>query len=188
MASLLQFIALLVVLAIPAAKSRAALRWSQLPAAAHNGAFYLLGGVALAPNAEGKTTRVYLREALRYRPGDEWTRLADLPKPSVAAPSPAPVVDGRILLLAGDDGSRAGFTPLDQHPGFPKTILAYDPALNRWSESGEVPAPRATVPCVEWRGMFVVPSGEMRPGVRSPEVWSLRVENAELRRNGDTEK
>jgi N-acetylneuraminic acid mutarotase len=158
-------------------------------AAAHNGVFYLLGGVGLAPNAaDGKSSRVHLREALRYRPGEGWTRLADLPKPSVAAPSPAPVVDGRILLLAGDDGSRAGFTPLDQHPGFPKSILAYDPAHNRWSESGEVPAPRATVPCVEWRGMFVVPSGEVRPGVRSPEVWSLRVENAESRRNGDTEK
>lgn len=157
-------------------------------AAMHNGAFYLLGGVALEPNAARKTTRVYLREALCYRPGDGWTRLADFPKPSVAAPSPAPVVAGRILLLAGDDGSRADFTPLDQHPGFPTTILAYDPALRRWSEAGEVPAPRATVPCVEWRGMFVVPSGEVRPGVRSPEVWSLRAENAETRRNGDTEQ
>lgn len=157
-------------------------------AVAFNGVFYLLGGVALAPNAEGKTTRVYLREALRYRPREGWARLADLPKPSVAAPSPAPVVDGRILLLAGDDGSRAGFAPLAQHPDFPKIVLAYDPAHNRWSESGEVPAPRATVPCVEWRGMFVVPSGEVRPGVRLPEVWSLRVENAELRRNGDTKK
>ena len=143
-------------------------------AASHNGAFYLLGGVALEPNADGKNARVYLREALRYRPGEGWTRLADLPRPSVAAPSPAPVLDGRILLLAGDDGSRAGFTPPDQHPGFPKTILAYDPALNHWSEAGELPAPRATAPCVAWRGMFVVPSGEVRPGVRSPEVWAWR--------------
>ncbi len=76
-------------------------------------------------------------------------------------------------MTAGDDGSRAGLSPPEKHPGFPKAILAYDPALDAWSEAGEVPAPRATVPCVEWRGRFVVPSGEMRPGVRSPEVWSF---------------
>ena len=70
--------------------------------------------------------------------------------------------------------SRAGFTPVEKHPGFPKQILAYDPALDRWSEAGETPAPRATVPCVEWRSAFIVPSGEVRPGVRSPEVWSFR--------------
>jgi len=143
-------------------------------AAARDGAFYVLGGAALAPSADGKAVRVYLREAWRYGPGSGWTRLRDLPKPSVAAPSPAPVIDGRILLLSGDDGSRAGFEPIERHPGFPDTILAYDPARDRWSQNGQVPAPRATAPCVEWDGMFVVPSGEVRPRVRSPEVWSLR--------------
>jgi N-acetylneuraminic acid mutarotase len=82
-------------------------------------------------------------------------------------------VDGKLLLLSGDDGSLAGFQPLEKHPGFPKDILAYDPALDRWSALGEVPAPRATVPCIEWRGAFIIPSGEARPGVRSPEVWSF---------------
>jgi N-acetylneuraminic acid mutarotase len=160
--------------------------WRELPplpgkprllaaAAAHGGAFHVLGGAALEPDASGKIARVYLREAWSYAETKGWQRLADLPKSSVAAPSPAPVSRGRILLLAGDDGSRVGFQPPEKHPGFPRTILAYDPALDRWSEAGETPAPRATVPCVEWQGMFVVPSGEMRPGVRSPEVWSFSV-------------
>jgi len=143
-------------------------------AATHQNAFYLFGGAALEPNAEGKVARVHLREALRYRPGHGWMRLADLPKPSVGAPSPAPVVDGRVWLLAGDDGSHASVGPVEGHPGFAKTILAYDPTLDRWGEAGEVPAPRATAPCVEWRGRFVVPGGEVRPGVRSPEVWSSK--------------
>lgn len=142
-------------------------------AASHDGAFYLFGGAALAANAEGKIARTYLREAWSFRADQGWQRLADLPKPAVAAPSPAPFLDGKILLLAGDDGSRAGFTPVEKHPGFPRTILAYDPALDRWSEAGETPAPRATTPLVEWRGMFVIPSGEARPGVRSPEVWTF---------------
>lgn len=141
--------------------------------AAHGGAFYVLGGAALEPKADGKIARVYLHDAWSYSAEGGWKRLADLPRPSVAAPSPAPVVGGRILLVAGDDGSRAGFQPVEKHPGFAKGILAYDIAGDRWSEAGETPAPRATVPCAEWRGMFVIPSGEARPGVRSPEVWAL---------------
>ena len=159
--------------------------WRELPplpaaprilaaAASRDGAFYIFGGAALAANADGKVVRTYLREAWSYRADQGWKRLSDPPKPSVAAPAPAPFVDGTFLLLAGDDGSRVGFQPVEKHPGFPKTILAYDPALDRWSEAGEVPAPRATVPCVEWRGGFILPSGEARPGVRSPEVWSFR--------------
>jgi len=141
---------------------------------AQDDGFYLFGGVALEPNDSGKITRVYLREAWRFDEKNGWRRLADLPRPSVAAPSPAPLVGGRFLLLAGDDGSRVGFQPIDRHPGFPKGILAYDPAHDRWTtDAGEVPAPRATVPCVEWNELFVIPSGEMRPGVRSPEVWAI---------------
>jgi N-acetylneuraminate epimerase len=158
--------------------------WRELPplpgkarllaaAGAGQDAFYVFGGCALAPGPGGKMVREYLREAWSYRLHGGWQRLADLPRPSVAAPSPAPLIAGRFQLFAGDDGSRAGFQPVEKHPGFPRGILAYDPALDRWNEAGEVPAPRATVPCVEWRGGFVIPSGEARPGVRSPEVWKV---------------
>lgn len=158
--------------------------WRELPpvpgparllatAGSADGAFYLFGGAALAPGADGRIGRVYLREAWKYRAEHGWQRLADLPKPSVAAPGPAPFIGGKFLLLGGDDGSRVGFQPVAQHPGFPRSILAYDPARNQWSDVSELPAPRATLPCVEWSGSFVLPSGEVRPGVRSPEVWSV---------------
>jgi N-acetylneuraminic acid mutarotase len=143
-------------------------------AGAHDDGFYVFGGVALEPNDTGKIGRVYLREAWRFDEKEGWRRVADLPKPCVAAPSPAPFVGNRFLLLAGDDGSRAGFQPIDKHPGFPKDVLAYDPSLDRWIvDADKVSAPRATVPCVKWNGMFAIPSGEVRPGVRSPEVWSI---------------
>jgi N-acetylneuraminate epimerase len=141
-------------------------------AAASCGSFYLIGGAAL-DLTNGHVARVYLRDAWRYRPGHGWQRLADLPRPCVAAPTPAPSLDDSFLLLGGDDGSHAGFQPLDRHPGFPRTILAYDAKANAWREVGAVPAPRVTVPTAFWRGRFVIPGGEMRPGVRSPEVWVL---------------
>jgi N-acetylneuraminate epimerase len=142
-------------------------------AAADGRDFTIFGGVALAPNATGKMSRVYLRDTWRYRSGEGWQRRADAPKPIAAAASPAPRFGSEFLLLAGDDGSRVAFTPVEKHPGFPPAILAYDPAHDRWREAGEVPAPRATLPCVAWRDLIVLPSGEVRLGVRSPEVWAF---------------
>ena len=142
-------------------------------AASLGGAFFLAGGAALEPT-NGHIARVYLRDTWSYRPGAGWKRLADLPKPSVAAPSPAPCVDSTFFVAGGDDGSLAGFQPVEHHPGFPKALLAYDAKVDAWRVAGEVPAPRATVPAVAWRGGFVIPSGEARPGVRSPEVWVMQ--------------
>jgi N-acetylneuraminic acid mutarotase len=159
------------------------LEWRELPplpggprilpvAAASGDTFYIFGGAAIETK-EGKPVRRYLRDAWKYTWKSGWQRLADLPKPSVAAASPAPLMDGKFLLISGDDGSRAGFQPVEQHPGFPAMILAYDPTANTWSETENTAAPRATLPSVEWNGRFIFPSGEVRPGVRSPEVWTL---------------
>jgi N-acetylneuraminic acid mutarotase len=142
-------------------------------AGASNGAFLMFGGVAMEPDANGEPQRVYLRDAWSYRDGEAWQRLADLPKPLAAAASPAPLVDGRLLLVGGDDGTRRNFQPVAQHPGFPANVLAYDRQANRWTTMEGFPAPRATLPSVEWNGAFIFPSGEIRPGQRSPEVWRL---------------
>ena len=157
------------------------LEWRELPplpaeprilpvAAAKGEAFYLFGGAAIELK-DGKPVRRYLTDAWRYSETEGWKRLAEMPKSAVAAPSPAPVVGGGIYIAGGDDGSLVGFSPPEKHPGFPGTMLRYDIAANAWKEAGKVPAPRATLPMVEWQGGFVFPSGEVRPGVRSPEVW-----------------
>lgn len=146
-----------------------------LPAAgATASAFYLAGGAALRPH-DGKVKRVYLRDAWKFTPRTwTWERLADLPRPSVAAPSPAPVIDSTLLLIGGDDGSLAGFQPPERHPGFPRAVQALDLLAGTWTRFDDLPAARATLPAVAWHGLFVLPGGEVRPGVRSPEVWTLR--------------
>ena len=144
-------------------------------AAAIRDTFYLAGGAALEPT-NGRIARVYLRDAWSYAPDTGWQRVADLPKPIVAAPSPAPSVDSEFLVVGGDDGSHAGFKPVQKHPGFSKSILAYDAKANVWRVDGETPAPRATAPVARWQNRFVIPCGEMRPGIRSPQVWTLSLE------------
>jgi N-acetylneuraminate epimerase len=151
-------------------------------AAVQDGAFFLISGTSLCGDAEGKPVRRYLTDVYRYRPSSGWKRMADIPRPALAAPSPAPVVEtSRILVLSGDDGTKLGFQPLQQHPGFTKDILAYQVMTDTWTRMGEVPATQVTVPAVAWRGRHVIPNGEIRPGVRTPDVWSFSLSRAPAR-------
>jgi N-acetylneuraminic acid mutarotase len=142
-------------------------------AAVQNGFFYLVSGVSLSGSGS-KIRRSYLRDAYRFSPAAGWTRIADVPKAVAAAPSPAAQFDrSRILVLGADDGSRAGFEPVEAHPGFSRDVFVYDTEADRWDQSNGAPVACAAVPMVSWDRRFVIPSGELRPGVRSPEVWSI---------------
>lgn len=136
-----------------------------------NGAVHVFGGAALSPGSDGKPVREWLNDAWSYKPVSGWQKLPDMPRVAVAAPSPAPVIDSHILILGGDDGKSADFEPKTKHPGFPRSILAFDLKTQTWSEKGEVPFSLVTTNAVLWNGQIVIPGGEARPGVRSPQVW-----------------
>ncbi len=139
-------------------------------AAAYDGNFYLFGGAALKSGEDGKPVREWLSDAYCFTPGKGWKRIADLPHAVVAAPTPAPVSGGSILILGGDDGTQVK-TPPTAHKGFPRNILAYDPDSDSWSEKGKMPFGLVTTSTAHWNGKIVVPGGEQKPGVRSTEVW-----------------
>jgi N-acetylneuraminic acid mutarotase len=144
-------------------------------AAAWGGEFFLIGGTALNPGPDGKPVRTPLREAHAYRANVGWRRLADLPRAMVAAPSPALSEMHGLTVFSGDDGTKVDFSPVEQHPGFPKDALFYDPAGNRWSDRGAVPFSLATAPTTVWHGLFIIVNGETRPRVRSNEVWAAKL-------------
>jgi len=164
-------------------------------AGACDGSFFLFSGTVLRAGPDGKPVREWLRDAYRYTAGAGWKRIADLPRVSVAAPSPAPCswegrlssrptdaaagkpplpasAASRLLVLGGDDGAQVN-TPPTAHKGFPRDVLAYDAKADTWRVVGEVPFSLVTTTAVEWNGRIVVPGGEARPGVRSPEVWTF---------------
>jgi solute:Na+ symporter, SSS family len=144
-------------------------------AGVQDGSFFLFSGAGLKADAEGKPAREWLLDAYRYTPGKGWKRIADLPRISVAAPSPAPAIgQSHLLVMGGDDGEQVSVTP-EEHKGFPRDILAYHTITDTWTTRGEVPFSKVTVPVAEWNGQFVVISGERQPGIRSPEVWSGEV-------------
>lgn len=142
-------------------------------AAAVDDAFYLVGGVELVGNTV-PAQRQYLKDGYRYTPASGWHRLPDLPMPLAAGPTPAPTTSTGFLLLGGDNGSQLGKPPQD-HTGFQRSLLHYDVRQQQWKMIEQGEAARVTLPCVPWRDHWVLPSGEVRPGIRSPEVWWMKV-------------
>ncbi len=148
-------------------------------AAGFDNAFWIAGGVELISGPDSQPKRAYLKDAYRYGAKDGWKRIADLPRRLAAAPAFA---DGSgFAILGGDDGTQVGTAP-EKHPGFRNELLRYDSKAAKWVESGPVPAPRVTVPCARWLDRWVVPGGEVRPGIRSPEVWAYQIEANECPR------
>jgi SSS family transporter len=137
-----------------------------------DGSFFLLGGARLIPGSDGKPQREWLRDAYRYTPGSGWKRIADLTTPVVAAPGPAPALGPAHLLLLGGDNGALLQVPPQHHPGFPRIVRAYHTVTDSWANLGELPFSLVTTGSAEWNGRIIVPGGEMRPGVRSTEVWA----------------
>jgi SSS family transporter len=164
-------------------------------AAVQSEALFLISGVDLV-QVEGEVRRVYLRDAYQFSPAEGWRRIADVPQPTAAAPTPAPALgQSHLAILGGDDGSLASETALlkDAHPGFRREILAYHTITDRWRTIGTLPVdpgpdpanqPEAgiwapvTTPTVFWQNAWHLPSGEARPGVRTPQLLQLKERRA----------
>lgn len=165
-------------------------QWTELPsmpgdgrmlavAGAQDGRFFLFSGVALQANAAtGAAQRSYLKECIAYnRASKTWKRMADLPHAVAAAPSPAYAAgQSHLLVVGGDDGAHAQrvMELREKHPGFRDEIMAYHSITDTWASLGQgaaaVSTAAVTTPLVVWNGQLVIPSGEVRPGIRTPRV------------------
>lgn len=169
-----------------------------------NGEIYLIGGAALfrdspkEDSAPQPVRRRFLRSAFAYHPGKKaWRPIADTPAPIVAAPTPAiPAGYASFAVLAGDDGvlfDKAAELKGD-HPGFPRSTYLYHAIVDRWVAANSLPdavpaapgfgssndppllevKPPVTTNVAAWNGGYVIASGEIRPGVRTPNVLFAR--------------
>ena len=148
--------------------------------------FYVIGGLRLD---EGKRVMPPLSDGYRYSlSGKKWERIADLPRGVAAAPSPMlRIGEAHLLLPGGGDPEALGWAAanpgksLGEHPGFSRECFAYHSVVDRWVSYGanefpdeELGTSRVTVNTVEWEGRWFIPSGEARPGVRSPKVFAVK--------------
>jgi N-acetylneuraminate epimerase len=57
------------------------------------------------------------------------------------------------------------------HKGFDKSILLYDTMSDAWTKIGQLPFPaQVTTNAVIWGNAIVISNGEIKPGVRTPDV------------------
>lgn len=153
-----------------------------------DGNFYLFSGAHLYTDVERKMQREYLKDAYKYSPVTGWSRLADLPQPVTAAPTPAyNAGQSQLLIFGGDNGQYflQNDSLKNNHPGFSATIYAFNTVTESWADMGHVFTDRksdaadnpvasawspVTTPLVVWNGNVVIPSGEARPATRTPRV------------------
>jgi cyclically-permuted mutarotase family protein len=63
-----------------------------------------------------------------------------------------------------------------EHPGFSKEVLLYNTKTNTWITVGNIPfdTPVTTI-VVKWGSKYFIPSGEIKAGVRSPNILSAKI-------------
>ncbi|MBT4270300.1 MAG: sodium/solute symporter [Candidatus Marinimicrobia bacterium] len=64
---------------------------------------------------------------------------------------------------------------LNNHHGFSNDILLYNTVTNRWSKYGDFPgSSHVTTSAIQWGESIIIPSGEISPGIRSPQIWEMK--------------
>lgn len=130
-----------------------------------------------------------------------WTEKAPLPF-TLCAGTGVAFGKKRIVVFGGDDGSTfhrvetmiaAINAEKDEsmkqqliaeknqvqstHPGFNKNILVYHIRKNIWQVAGQMQSPTpVTTIAVKFDDLVIIPSGEIRAGVRSPEILTVKIE------------
>ncbi|WP_169818807.1 Kelch repeat-containing protein [Niabella ginsenosidivorans] len=132
----------------------------------------------------------------------EWKSLQSLPYP-LAAGTGAMINENEIVLFGGDKGERFHETELkiqqinnepdtqkqhilnvermrlqETHPGFSNQVLVLNIAENKWSVKGIIPFKvPVTTTAVATPGAIYIPSGEIKAGVRTPEILRVAIKH-----------
>lgn len=136
--------------------------------------FIVAGGCSLDAGTNGNPTRNYLTDAWKFS-GGTWIRLADLPRPAVAAASPSPSSGDSFYVVSGDDGTQAILESPRDHRGFTSQILRYGLKEDRWVENGHLDTQAVvTLPTAPWEDGTIFFNGELKSGHRSTAVFLFR--------------
>lgn len=143
-------------------------------ASQHNGfhdAVYVISG----RREEAETTQ-FLRDVWEYVPKtNQWRQRSDAPR-TVMAGEAIGIGQSHIFVLGGADESNWDRVDelKDDHPGFPLEALVYHTITDTWANAGAIPENLVTTTPVRWNNDIILPSGEVRPRVRSPNVYRIR--------------
>ncbi|MDP6523996.1 MAG: sodium/solute symporter [Kiritimatiellia bacterium] len=116
------------------------------------------------------------------RVGAPWRTIPDVPT-CVMAGTGVAVGQAHIFILGGADGTlvpRVSELKLN-HPGFPRRTLAYHTITESWVDAGPSPMNQVTTVTVAWGGKIVIPSGEIKPRVRTVQINTVSLKTRAVR-------
>ena len=162
-------------------------------------ALYAIGGRI---RERGEPLTRFVSGVFRYRPAaGMWEErggiiLPDKGQVNIAAAAAAPSGASHIIIIGGDTGEvfnlvEKAINDIEEgkteaagirdslwknHPGFNRSVLAYNTITDVWFRAGEWEgqAPAVTS-AVWWDGRLFIPGGETAPGIRTPSITSLTV-------------
>ncbi|QGJ70968.1 SSS sodium solute transporter [Planctomycetales bacterium 10988] len=117
----------------------------------------------------------FLKDVWEFNPKTNfWKKRADAPR-CVMAGTGIGLGQSHLFIFGGADGSLFAKADdlKDEHPGFPKEALAFHTITNTWTTAGTMPINQVTTIPVKWEDKVILASGEIRPRVRTPQVWSV---------------
>lgn len=123
----------------------------------------------------------FLTDVWEYTPATQsWRSRKDAPS-CVMAGTAASFGQSHVFVFGGADGSLffKGNELRDNHPGFPKRAFAYHTITDTWTSAGTTPLNQVTSTAVKWGNDFVIPTGEVRPRVRTPKIYRVAVQPLE---------
>lgn len=182
------------VLDLDSALSGAVSHWEPLPTwpgsnrafhltlAQHNGyedCLYLISGRRENLEIDGGVE--FLTDVWEYAPSKQkWRARSAVPQCVMAGPGIA-IGQSHLLILGGADGSRffQADALRDHHPGFPRHAWWYHTITDTWISAGETPQNQVTTTAVNWNGKVVLPTGEIRPRVRTSKVWQIELQETQ---------
>lgn len=164
--------------------------WKELPAwpgptralnltvSQHNGyndCVYVISGRRQEGDADDPASFAFLKDVSEYDPAkNRWRQRSDAPR-CLMAGTGIGFGQSHIFVLGGATEKLffKGNELKDDHPGFIKQSLAYHTITDTWTEAGATPANHVTTIAVKWGDDIIVPTGEVRPRVRSPKVFRV---------------
>jgi N-acetylneuraminate epimerase len=158
----------------------------------HGKGLFLIGG---RNKKEGYLSDLYQSVSFFDFSTNEWTYKARLPHYLSAHSG---ILYGRdtILIIGGDDGkifheleelnililkekdemkiqdlNKRKVQILTSHAGFSNELLIYNCVADKWTEAEHLPyLIPVTTTAVKWNNEIILPGGEIKPGIRSPEL------------------
>ena len=127
----------------------------------------------------GKGVEGYLKDAFSFdMKRNQWKQIHNLPRAALFSPS-MPLGQTHVIIFSGSDGHDAD-KAIEQQDDYHmvKNVLAYHTITDTWITLGNIPTGVAGATAIRWHNKIMLVGGELRPGVRTPDIQVANIQIA----------